>query len=114
MSSKMASTFCLKWFLKTRFFVKKTQNFVQLELYYLVQISLACSTSIFKGMYKLWRDFRRSTSVLATVAVKNFNDKFTEKIDFPIRYFMLPLLMMTLKVYSLPIHYLTSIWTTFW
>ena len=37
-------------------------------------------------------------SALATVARNNFNGKFTEKIDFPIGHFMLPLLMLTLKV----------------
>ena len=37
-------------------------------------------------------------SVLATVVGKNFNGKFTAEIDFPIGYFMLPLLMLTLEV----------------
>ena len=32
------------------------------------------------------------------VAGKSFNGKFTAKIDFPIGYFMLPLLMLTLEV----------------
>ena len=35
---------------------------------------------------------------MSTVAGKSFNGKFTEKIDFPIMYFMLPLLMLTLEV----------------
>ena len=50
---------------------------------------------------------------LATVAGKNFHGTFTAKIDFPIGYFMLPLMMLTLEVYSLFIHYLISIWTTY-
>ena len=32
-------------------------------------------------------------SALATVARKSFNDKFTAKLDFPIGYFILPLLI---------------------
>ena len=46
---------------------------------------------------------------LAMVAGKRFNGKFTAKIDFPLGYFTLPLLKMTLKVESLSIHYLISI-----
>ena len=37
-------------------------------------------------------------SVLATVAGKCLNGKVTAKIDFPIGYFILPLLMLTLEV----------------
>ena len=37
-------------------------------------------------------------SALAPVAGKNFNGKFTAKINFPIGYFMLPLLMRTVEV----------------
>ena len=37
-------------------------------------------------------------SALATVAGKNFNGKFTAKMDFSIGYFMLPLLMLILEV----------------
>ena len=40
----------------------------------------------------------------ATVAWKIFNAKHTAKNDFKIGHFMLPLLMLILKVYS--IHYL--------
>ena len=46
----------------------------------------------------LWRDFRLPMSALATVSGKSFNGKLTAKIDFPIGYFMLPLLMLTLEV----------------
>ena len=37
-------------------------------------------------------------SALTTVAGKSYNGKFTAKIDFPIGYFMLLLLMLTLEV----------------
>ena len=37
-------------------------------------------------------------SALATVEGKSFNGKFNAKIDFPIGYFMLPLLMLMLTV----------------
>ena len=46
----------------------------------------------------VWRDFRLPMSALATVAGKVVR-KFTAKIDFPIGYFILPLLMLTLEVY---------------
>ena len=45
-------------------------------------------------------------SALSMIARKSFNGKFTAKINFLIGYFMLPLLMQTLKVKSLSIHYL--------
>ena len=38
---------------------------------------------------------------IATVAGKSFNGNFTTKIDFPIEYFMLPLLTLTLEVLTL-------------
>ena len=62
----------------------------------------------------VWRAFQLPMSALATVARKSFKGKFTAKIDFPIGHFMLPLLMLTLEVKSLSIHYLISIWTTSW
>ena len=46
----------------------------------------------------VWRDFRLPMSALATVAGKSFNGKFTPKIDIPLGYFILPLLMLTLEV----------------
>ena len=48
-------------------------------------------------------------SALATVPGKRCKGKFTPKIDFLIGYFMLPLLILTLKVLSLSMHYLISI-----
>ena len=41
---------------------------------------------------------RLQISALAAVVRKSFNGKFTAKNDFPIRHFMLPLLMLTLEV----------------
>ena len=40
-------------------------------------------------------------SAWATVAGKKFNGKFTEEMDFPIGYFLLPLLMLTWSLKSL-------------
>ena len=62
----------------------------------------------------VWRDLRLSMTALATVGGKSFNGYFTAKIAFPIGYFILPLLMSTLEVWSPTIHYLISIWTTCW
>ena len=44
------------------------------------------------------RDFRLPMSALATVARKNVMANLLQKIDFPIEHFMLPLLMLALKV----------------
>ena len=59
-------------------------------------------------------DFKLPMSALATVARRSFNGKFTAKIDFPVGYFMLQLLMLTLEVLNLSMHYLISIWTNCW
>ena len=48
----------------------------------------------------VWRDFRLPMSALATVAEKSFNGKFTAKIDFPLEYYILPLLLLILEVLS--------------
>ena len=80
----MAPTLCQKWFYKTRFF-------------------LSCSldhTILFKfpsiwykhSLRNVWRNFRLPMSALATVA-----EKFTPKIDFPIGYFILPLLILDIE-----------------
>ena len=71
-------------------------------------------TSICTFLWNVWRDFRLPMSAIATVARKSFNGKFTAKIDFPIGHFMLPLLMLTLEVQSLFIHYLICIWSICW
>ena len=65
---------------------------------------MACGKNIII-LRDAWRDFRLPMLALATIARKSFNGKFTAKIDFPIGYCMLPLLMYTLKVKRLSIHY---------
>ena len=45
----------------------------------------------------VWGDFRVPMSALVTLAGKRLNCNFTAKIDFPIGYFMLPLLMLTFE-----------------
>ena len=84
--SAIESTLCQKWFLKTRFFVKK------------LKILISCSldhTILFKFHQRMWfkflsnnawRDFILPMSAVATVAGKSFNRKFTAKIDFPLGY----------------------------
>ena len=52
-------------------------------------------------------------SALATVAGESFNEKFTAKIDIPLGYFTLPVLMLTFKV-SLSMKCLIRIWSTCW
>ena len=88
MSSKMAS--------KKTIFVKKLKILCNLDLIRSVQMSLACGT--FKHFQRnVWRDFRLPMSALAMVERKSFSGKFNAKINFPIRHFMLPLLMLTLE-----------------
>ena len=62
-------------------------------MYY--KTSLVCGTNILRN--NVWRDFRL-LSTLAMVAGMSFSGKFTVNIDFPIGYFMLPLLMLILEV----------------
>ena len=90
------------------------------------KLKISCSlnhTILFKFHYSrwykhfvrnVWRDFRLLMSALPTVAGNSFNGKFTAKIDFSIGYFILPLLMLTMEVWSRSIHYLVSILTTCW
>ena len=47
-------------------------------------------------------------------STEEFDGKFTAKNGVLIGHFMLSLLMLTLEVLSLSIHYLISIWTTCW
>ena len=44
------------------------------------------------------RDFRLPVLAFVTVARKGFKGKFSAKNDFPIGYFRLPLLTLTLEV----------------
>ena len=48
-------------------------------------------------------------SALATAVGKSFDDRFTVKINFPIEYFTIKLLMVTLEVHNLSTHSLISI-----
>ena len=59
----------------------------------------------------VWRDFKLPMSASATVTRKSFifEVKFTAKIDVSKGYFILPLLMLTSKVYSFSIRSLISI-----
>ena len=108
----MASTLCQKWFLKTLFFFSKSSKF---RIVWTIQFCLNISSMWSKYLSNyVWRDFRLPMSALATVAGNSFNGKFTAKIDFPIGCFILPLLMLTLEVLSLSIHYLVNVWTTCW
>ena len=74
-------------------------------------ISLAYGTNIF--LRNVWRDFRFPMSAIATVE-RVFMANLLQKLIFPIGHFMLPLLMLTLEAKGLSIHYLMSIWTTYW
>ena len=60
-------------------------------------------------MDNVWRDFRFLMSVLTMVAQNSFDGKSTVKTDLLIRYFVLPLLMLTIKVRSLSKHYLKNL-----
>ena len=84
----MASTLSQKWFKKpmsksSKFRVVWT-NFASMWYRHFVK--------------EYMEDFRITMSVLVTVAGKIFDGKFPTKIDFPIGYFMLPFLMLTLEV----------------
>ena len=110
----MASMLYQKWFLKTWLLVKTLKNFVWFGSYDFVKINLARGTNMFKRKYAY---FKLPMSALATVTRKRFHGKFTmftAKINFPVRHFMLPLLMLTSEVLGLPIHYFISIWVTCW
>ena len=84
-----------KMVLKTRFLSKSSK-------FRMISTIRFCSnfTSMWykHSLRNVWRDFKVLMSALATVAGKSFNGKLTAKIDFPIGYFMLPLLVLTLKV----------------
>ena len=62
-----------------------------------------------------WRDFRLPMSTLATVARNsNYDDNINIKNGFFRSGSKLPLLMLTMEVQCLSIHYLVSIWITCW
>ena len=107
----MSSTLCQKWFKKNGFFFTKK---LKIRVVWTKQF---CSN--FTSMWSkylsnnVWRDLRLPMSALA-IAGESLNTKFAAKIDFPIGHFMLPLPMLTLEVWSPSIHYLVSIWSTYW
>ena len=81
--------------LKNRFFVKKLSIWYSLDKTILFKFHQHVVQTFLRNV---WRDFRLSMSALAAIAGKSYNGKFTAKIDFPIGYFMLPLLMPTVEV----------------
>ena len=89
-SSKMASTLIKNGF-ENPLLCQKAQNFVYFRSYDFVQISQARGTNIFKEcIERLW-----ITNVSISNGSRKENGKCTAKIDFPIGYFMVPLLMLT-------------------
>ena len=90
--AKMVSTTRFFFF----FFLSKNSKFCEV---WTIRLCSNFTSMWYKHFLRnVWRDFRLPMSALATVAGKSFNGKFTAKIDFPIGYFMLPLLMPTAEV----------------
>ena len=85
--------FCFFFVFVFVFFLSKNSKFRVVWTHDFVQISPACGKNIF--LRNVWGDFRLPMSALVTLAGKRLNGNFTAKIDFPIGYFMLPLLMLT-------------------
>ena len=79
-------------------------HFMTKKILYKCCLNIKIVPGIFKAtVSSRRRDFRFPMSALAMAARKGFfflNGKFTAKIDFPIGHFMLPLLTLTLEVYS--------------
>ena len=92
----MASTLCQKQFLKPGL-LSKSSIF---RVVWTMQVCSNFTSMWFKYLLSnnVWRDFRLSMTVLTPVVGKSFNSKFTAKIDFPIGYFMFPLLIPALEV----------------
>ena len=84
-----------KIFLKNRFLSKSKRFHVVWTIQFCSNFTRMWSKYLSNNV---WRDFRLPMSALATVAGRSFNGKFTAKIDFPLGYFILPLLMLTLEV----------------
>ena len=66
----MGSTLCPKWFLKTRFFVKKLKISCSLDHTVLIKFHYHVVQIFF--LSNVWRDFRLLMSALATVALRVF------------------------------------------
>ena len=74
-----------KMVLKNPVFVKRLKISCSLDIRFCSNFT---SMRYKHSLRNVWRDFRLLMSVLATVAGKSFNCKFTPKIYFPIGYFM--------------------------
>ena len=70
---------------KNQLFCQKAQNFVYFGPYDFVHILPACGAITYQIMYG--ENFRLPMSAFAIEARKNFNGKFTAKIDFPIGHY---------------------------
>ena len=82
--------------LKNPFFLSKSSKF---RVIWTTRFCFIFTSMYYKHFIRnVRRDFKLPMLVLVTVAGKSFNGKFTAKIDFPIGYLMLPLLMLTLEV----------------
>ena len=103
----MASTLCQKLFEKLVFLLSNSLKFCKFRTTRF-ESNLTSKWSKFVSN-DICRDFRLPVSAFETVARKSFNG-----LNFPIGHFMLPLLTLILKFYSLSVHHLISIWTTCW
>ena len=125
----MASTLCQKWIEKLDI-LSKTLNFVHFGSYNLVQLSPGCGPNLrliyqFNNTNTLYwyislrskylsnnvlKDIRLPVTAFVTVERNWFSDRAFYVTSLPLPW----LLMLTLDVLRLFIHYLISIWTTFW
>ena len=101
----------VKMVLKNFFLLSKNSKFCTFQTIQFVSNFASMSFKYISS--KVWTN-RLLVSAFATVARKSFNGRFTAKLDFPSRHFMLPLLILILEVQSLSIHYLIIIWSTCW
>ena len=92
-SSKNGVKALSKMVLKNGFLLKSSRFRVVLTIQFCSNFTSMWSKYVSNNV---WRDFTLPMSPLATVAGKTFNGKFTAKIDFPLGYFILPLLMLTI------------------
>ena len=94
----MTSTLCQKGYKKRLFFVflpKSSKFRVVWPIRFCSNLTIMWYKPFLRNVL---RDFSLPIAILATVVRKNFDGKFTAKIDFMIGHFMLPLLMLTLEV----------------
>ena len=91
-SFKMMPNLYQKWFEQNPVFVKSSKF---CEVWTIRFYSNFTSMWYKYFLNNVWRDLRLPMSASATVTRKSFYVKCTAKIDVPIGYFMLPLLMLT-------------------